>query len=116
MGAGRHGGMFFSAGVADGKSGIDGLNQYAYSGNTTQPQNGDGFSVKPQKGDVFIAGGGNYGHVAIVAEVTDTSIRIAQQNMAGQGFIFDIPMSLQSNGKWRLQYGIMHVSGLLRQP
>ncbi len=114
MGAGRHGGMFSNASVDDGGTTFDGLIQYTYSKGNSNSKTDDGFSVKPQKGDVFVAGSGSYGHVAIVAEVSDTNVTIAQQNMAGEGFTRRITVKQGVNGKWQF-VNYENVLALLRR-
>lgn len=82
---------------------FDGLTQYSYAGRITNAKDDDGFSVKPQKGDALVLQVGKYRHVAIVADVSDTGIKIAQQNVVSEGFITDIQIQRLSTGKWRFK-------------
>ena len=93
---------WFTPGLEDGAATFDGLKQYNYAGRGTRAGNDDGFSVKPQKGDILVLQTGSYGHVAVVADVSDTNLKIAQQNVVDDGFITDIPIVKLSNGSWRL--------------
>jgi predicted chitinase len=102
---------WFTDGLEDGGSTFDGLVQYNHAG--AGAKSDDGFSVKPQKGDILVLKTGSYGHVAIVAEVSDTKVTIAQQNVVGDGFTSDIKMKKEPTGKWRLTE--KHPLGLLRK-
>jgi hypothetical protein len=116
IGAGRHG-KDFDAGGKDGKGAFDGLVRYDYQGDATKADNlKDGLSVKPQHGDIFCMGQGTYGHVAIIASVTDTSVTIAQQNMVDEGFTYDLKLTQQKNGRWKLWYQGRSVGCILRKP
>lgn len=97
---------WFTAGVEDGEITFNGLTQYIYAGKDTRSENDDGFSVKPQKGDILVLQVGNYGHVAIVAEVGETNIKIAQQNVVHDGFVTDISIKRLPSGKWRVEQKI----------
>ncbi len=112
MGAGRHAGLFYTAGLEDGADTFDGLKQYTHRHESKSGKD-DGFTIKPEKGDVLVLGTATYGHVAIVAKVSDTNVTIAQQNVIGDGFTSDIQMKQVSNGKWQLKSN--SVLGLLRK-
>ena len=94
---------WFTPGIEDGAATFDGLKQYSYAGRGTNAKTDDGFSVKPQKGDILVLQVGQYGHVAIVADVSDTGIKVAQQNVVSDGFITDIQIQRLSTGKWRFK-------------
>jgi hypothetical protein len=78
---------------------FDDLTQYKYLKSGTQDKEDDGFSVKPEKGDILVLGTATYGHVAIVAEVTDTSVKVAQQNVVKDGFTSNYKIEKLPNGK-----------------
>jgi surface antigen len=96
---------WFTDGLKDGVATFDGLNQYSYSSKATKSKDDDGFSVKPQKGDILVLQVGGYGHVAIVAEVSDTNVKIAQQNVYSDGFTSDFGIKKLSTGEWQFKTG-----------
>jgi hypothetical protein len=62
---------FFDPGVADGKMNkARGLKQFSNEGSVSLPQ----------VGDLVVFGGGEFGHVAIVSEASDSEIELIQQN------------------------------------
>ena len=100
-------------GLADGGTTFDGLRQYVHSHGQSGPAS-DGFTTRPQKGDVLVFGTGTFGHVVIVSEVTDDQVTFAQQNVPKEGFIGTVNM--ERNGqKWRLFKPGKHVRALLRK-
>jgi surface antigen len=88
--------MWKIAGVADGArapASKHGLLQYNYL---------DGFSVKPQRGDIIVWTAGDFGHVAIVGTATDDVISLAQQNV--NKVIFRSDVELQKSGdRWKIK-------------
>ncbi len=104
---------WFTSGLDDGAATFDGLVQYTYSGRDLKTKAHDGFDIKPQKGDILVLRNGSYGHVAIVAEVTDTSVKIAQQNVYSDGFTSDLDIKKLPTGEWQFLTGFP--LGLLRK-
>jgi surface antigen len=100
--------------LEDSTSTFNGLTQYKYLKSGTQDKKDDGFSVKPEKGDILVLGTATYGHVAIVVEVTDTSLKVAQQNVVKDGFTSDYKIEKLPNGKWHFKTG--SPVALLRKP
>ncbi|WP_051304326.1 CHAP domain-containing protein [Calidithermus chliarophilus] len=60
----------YTEGLKDGEMGYSGLAQYL-----------NGSPTKPRKGDLMVFATGSYGHVAVVAEVSDEHVTVAQQNV-----------------------------------
>ncbi|WP_147372922.1 CHAP domain-containing protein, partial [Calidithermus terrae] len=87
---GRSGGAIkmYTEGLKDGEMGYSGLTQYL-----------NGSPTKPRKGDLMVFATGSYGHVAVVAEVSDKHVTVAQQNV-GIEFTTNFPLKKTiENGK-----------------
>ncbi|MFC4638113.1 CHAP domain-containing protein [Deinococcus hohokamensis] len=89
---------FYKASLPDGAGTFDGLKQHRNFDLKTGLKVGS--HTKPQPGDVIVIGTATYGHVAIIAEVNDTDIVVAQQNV---GTNFKEQISLESkDDRWIL--------------
>ena len=104
---------WYAPGLADGGTTFDGLRQYVHSHGQSGPAS-DGFTIRPQKGDILVFGTATFGHVAIVSEVTDDQVTFGQQNVYQEGFTGSVKMKA-NGGRWRLSGAGKHVRALLRK-
>lgn len=87
---------FFKDSTPDGSSTFDGFTQHRNRDIKTGKITGS--ATKPKIGDIIVLNTKTYGHVAIVAEVSSTSITIAQQNVNTE-FTRKINMEFKDN-RW----------------
>ncbi len=61
---------------------------------------------KPQRNDLFVAHYGGTGHIAVISEVTDTTVKIAQQNYGMQPLMTYPLLKIVKNGKtyWKIDH------------
>ncbi|ACO46922.1 CHAP domain-containing protein [Deinococcus deserti] len=87
---------FYKSSIPDGGHTFDAFTQYR----NTDPKTGAkiGSIGKPKPGDIIVLSTNTYGHVAVIAEVGDEHISIAQQNVLTN---FKEEISLKKNGnRW----------------
>jgi surface antigen len=75
----------------------------------------NGGPTRPEPDDILVWRGGKYGHVAIITEVTDTKIRIIEQNWSNGGVRY-LPLNIV-NGNYTIpSSGNYSVIGWVRKP